>query len=128
MSHQLKLEVHGLLVINLFKNLSWFKPNEALRLCLLTGLCITSAQVRVGGKDLRLDVTLVEEAVLAIEEDVCDDVPLVLVEIRFGWRKPTVNKGSPHLERLSVLKEKMFVKFKSESDRQWFSTLMGRDS
>ena len=92
------------------------KPDEALRLCLLAGLCITGAQVRVGGKDLRLDVPLVEEAVLALEEDVGDDVPLVVVEVRFRRRQPTVNQGFPHLERLLVLKEKLCLKFsQSES-------------
>ena len=85
------------------------KPDEAFRLCLLTGLRIPVAQVRVGGEDLRLDVTLVEETVLALEEDVGDDVPLAVVEVRFCWRKPTVNEGFPHLERLLILKEKVFL-------------------
>jgi hypothetical protein len=71
----------------------------------------------VGGEDLRLDVTLVEETVLALEEDVGDDVPLAVVKVRFCRRQPTVNEGFPHLERLLILKEKVFL-------NQGFSIMM----
>ena len=54
----------------------------------------------MSGQDLRLDVALLEEAVLASEEDVGDDG-----DVAFRRRLPAVDQRLAHLERLAVLKK-----------------------